>query len=504
MKSTVAFTAASLLALTGSAEPIKRTTCSKRDLPLVQDKTLPDAILLEDLLGCAQDLEDIAYATSRRNRVHGTEGHLNSVQYFVDQLSSLGDYYDVQLQEFTTEVTLEAHAELSIDGETLEAGGFSFGNNGTWTDTPLVTVANIGCNAEDHPDTLSGAIALIARGDCTFVQKITLAGEKGAVGAIIYNNAEVGIAAGTLGGVNDLIPVAGITRADGLRLVSQIADGAAATSSGEFWQYIANTTSHNVVASSKQGDASNVLFLGAHSDSVDAGPGINDNGSGSCGLLTIAKALSKYRTENQVRFAWWTAEEEGLLGSEHYVEVAAPAELDQVRLYLNFDMIASPNYVLGIYDGDGSAFNLSGPAGSAEAEKLFEDWYTARGLPFVGSAFDGRSDYGPFLDAGVPSGGLDTGADGVKTDDEVALFGGTAGIWYDPNYHSAADNVTNLNLDAFEATSKAIAHAVATYGKSWEGFPARNATSLTRRAAGYSRRYSNTPAKKSRRGKKTY
>lgn len=259
-----------------------------------------------------------------------------------------------------------------------------------------------------------------------------------------------------------------------------------------------------MVATSKYGDANNVLFLGAHSDSVEAGPGINDNGSGSCGLLTIAKALANWRTNNQVRFAWWTAEEEGLLGAEHYVNITAASVLDKVRLYLNFDMIASPNYVLGIYDGDGSTFNLSGPAGSAEVEKLFEEWYASQDLPFVGSEFNGRSDYGPFLDAGVPCGGLDTGADGIKTDAEVSAFGGTAGIWYDPNYHSAADNVTNLNLDAFNATGKAIAHAVATYGKSWEGFPTRNATALTRRIAGAAPKKYTPYMKTSRRGKKTY
>ncbi|OTB07093.1 hypothetical protein M426DRAFT_9165 [Hypoxylon sp. CI-4A] len=501
--STTAVTAATLLALASNAEPVRRLRKSDL-LPLVDDEALVDSIVLDDLLGCAQDLEDIAYATSRRNRVHGSEGHLNSVNYFVDQLKLVGDYYDIELQEFTTEVTLESHAELSIDGEALESGPFSFGNNGTWTDVPLVNVANLGCNAEDHPDTLSGAVALIARGDCTFLQKITLAGEKGAVAAVIYNNVDAGLAAGTLGEVNDLIPVAGITRADGLLLASQVENGETVTSSGEFWQYIANTTSHNVVASSKGGDADNVLFLGAHSDSVEAGPGINDNGSGSCGLLTIAKQLARWRTNNQVRFAWWTAEEEGLLGSEHYVATASGPALDRIRLYLNFDMIASPNYVLGIYDGDGSAFNLSGPAGSAEAERLFEDWYDSRGLPFVGSEFSGRSDYGPFLDVGVPAGGLDTGADGVKTDVEVALFGGVAGEWYDQNYHSAKDNVTNLNLDAFEATSRGIAHAVATWGTTWEGFPARNAsiTSLTRRAVG-NKKYTSR-MRKTRGGKRAY
>lgn len=144
-------------------------------------------------------------------------------------------------------------------------------------------------------------------------------------------------------------------------------------------------------------------------------------------------------------------------------------------------MIASPNYILGIYDGDGNTFNLSGPAGSAEAEKLFEDYYKSKDIPFVATEFNGRSDYGPFLDHGVPSGGLDTGADGTKTEEEAAMFGGTVGALYDPNYHTAADNVTNLAQEAFETTAKAIAHAVAVYGKSWEGFPARNTTTLARR-----------------------
>ncbi|KAI0179306.1 Zn-dependent exopeptidase [Hypoxylon sp. FL1284] len=501
--SRVAFAAAaSLLAATSHAEPIRRSL--KDELPMVDDQALVDSVVLEDLLGCAQDLEDIAYATSRRNRVHGTEGHLNTVKYIQEQLASLGDYYDVELQDFTTEVTLQSEAALAIDGETVEAGGFSFGNNGTWTDVPLVPVANLGCVAEEHPDTLSGAVALIARGNCTFVEKITLAGEKGAIGAVIYNNAEAGLAAGTLGGVNDLIPVGGISQADGLRILEQITGGAAVVSSGEFWQYIDNTTSYNVVASSRAGDADNVLFLGAHSDSVEAGPGINDNGSGSCGLLTVARALARWRVANQVRFAWWTAEEEGLLGAERYVTSAAPAVLDRLRLYLNFDMIASPNYVLGIYDGDGSSFNLSGPPGSAEAEDLFEAWYESQGLPFVGSEFNGRSDYGPFLDAGVPCGGLETGADGIKTDAEVSAFGGTAGIFYDPNYHSVKDNVTNLNLEAFETIGKAIAHAVAVWGTSWEGFPQRNVTSLTRRFAGAAPKKYTPYMKTSKRGRKTF
>jgi Zn-dependent M28 family amino/carboxypeptidase len=123
---------------------------------------------------------------------------------------------------------------------------------------------------------------------------------------MIYNNAEVGVASGTLGETNDLIALGGLTRADGLALAARIEAGETVTSSGTFWAYVTNATSYNVIATSKYGDPNNVLFLGAHSDSVDKGPGINDNGSGSCGILTVAKALSKWRTNAQVKFAWWT------------------------------------------------------------------------------------------------------------------------------------------------------------------------------------------------------
>ena len=222
--------------------------------------------------------------------MHGSEGHHNSVKYFVKQLESLGDYYDIELQEFTTEATQQSVNELSVDGKSLEAEIFSFSSNGTWSGVPLVPVADLGCTATNFPADVNGSVALIQRGDCTFAEKARLATESGAVAAVVYNNADVGPAAGTLGETNDYVAVCGITRAEGLRLAEAYNDGEAPVSDGEFWAYVdPNATSYNVVASSKAGDADNVLFLGAHSDSVEKGPGINDNGSGSCGILTVAK-----------------------------------------------------------------------------------------------------------------------------------------------------------------------------------------------------------------------
>ena len=158
------------------------------------------------------------------------------------------------------------------------------------------------------------------------------------------------------------------------------------------------------------------------------------------------------------------------------------AEKAKIRLNLNFDMIASPNYKYGIYDGDGSTFGVAGAPGSAQAEKLFQDYFTNdAGLKYVANEFDGRSDYAAFQDAGIPAGGLFTGAEDIKTPEEVALFGGQAGVAYDKNYHQAGDNIGNLNMDAFIQNDKAIAHAVATYGRSFESIPPRTPAKMVKR-----------------------
>jgi len=136
-------------------------------------------------------------------------------------------------------------------------------------------------------------------------------------------------------------------------------------------------------------------------------------------------------------------------------------------------MIASPNYVYFVYDGDGSASNSSSPAGSDKIEHMFEKHFLEVGWKVKPTAFGGRSDYGPFIDVGIPAGGLFTGAEGVKTAEEAAYYGGEAGAWYDPNYHRAGDNVKNCNLDAWITNTKAIAHSVATYARSTKTIPKR-------------------------------
>jgi Zn-dependent M28 family amino/carboxypeptidase len=136
-------------------------------------------------------------------------------------------------------------------------------------------------------------------------------------------------------------------------------------------------------------------------------------------------------------------------------------------------MIASPNYAYFVYDGSGDAYNLTGPPGSAEIEARFNAFYEANGEAYLPTAFDGRSDYGPFLDVGIAAGGLFTGAEEVKTEEDVVLFGGTAGEAYDPNYHQAGDTVANLALDAFVLNTQSIADSVAFYAEDLSTIPVR-------------------------------
>jgi Zn-dependent M28 family amino/carboxypeptidase len=180
--------------------------------------------------------------------------------------------------------------------------------------------------------------------------------------------------------------------------------------------------------------------------------------------------MAKVKPRNKVRFALWGAEESNLVGSTYYVNNLRAEELAKITLYLNFDMVGSPNHVFFIYDGDDSDVVGAGPgpAGSAEIEETFEAFYTSRGIPFKGTDFSGRSDYGPFIAAGIPSGGLFTGAEGIKTADEAATWGGTAGLAYDPCYHQACDTYDNVNTYALDINADAIAFATLQYAMSTE------------------------------------
>jgi Zn-dependent M28 family amino/carboxypeptidase len=207
-------------------------------------------------------------------------------------------------------------------------------------------------------------------------------------------------------------------------------------------------------------DPDRVVMAGGHLDSVTAGPGINDNASGSATLLEIARQLAGTRPAHTVRIAWWGAEELGLLGSRHYVSALSPAERDRIALYLNLDMVGSPNFRRLVYDGDAEG----APAGSAVIERVLADQLRGQKLEVGETALANGSDHASFAAAGVPVGGLFTGANEAKTAQDQAAFGGTTGP-ADPCYHARCDDLDNLDLGVLDQMADAAATAIATFAR---------------------------------------
>ncbi|MFG3492440.1 M28 family metallopeptidase [Streptomyces sp. NPDC047972] len=409
------------------------------------------------------------------HRAAGTLGHDASAAYVYTQLKKAG--YNVSYEQFdfiytqtlAEKVSVEAPAPRALDiramtyTKSTPVGGIK----ADLVAVPVDADGTTGCEPGDYASgTFTGKVALIKRGGCSFAIKQEQAAAAGAAGAIIYNNVE-GILSGTLGEpAAGKIPTGGVSLAEGEKLAADLAKGPIKLSF-EIRQLQEKRVTNNVIAETKGGNAANTVMLGSHLDSVTAGPGINDNGSGSAGLLQTALELAKTKEKvrNKVRFAWWSAEENGLLGSDHYVKNLTALDRSEIKLYLNFDMIASPNYGLFVYDGDNSdnVGEGAGPEGSAQLERDITAFMDARGLPHEGTDFSGRSDYGPFIKVGIPSGGTFTGAEGIKTAAQAAKFGGTAGVAYDVNYHAKGDDLKNVNMKAFDANIKIIANAVGTY-----------------------------------------
>jgi aminopeptidase Y len=291
---------------------------------------------------------------------------------------------------------------------------------------------------------------LIKRGTCPFGTKSELAGKSGAIAAVVYNN-EKGSVSGTLGTPSPYhIATFGISQEDALPFIDELNNGTSVDAIAYMNAEVNSISTTNIIAQTVAGDPENCVMLGAHSDSVTEGPGINDDGSGTMTLLEIATQLTNFTVNNCVRFAWWAGEEEGLLGSDYYVSVLPSAENKKIRLFMDYDMLASPNYAYQIYN----ATNAVNPIGSEELRDLYIDWYEEQGLNYTFIPFDGRSDYDGFIRGGIPGGGIATGAEGIKTKEEVAMFGGKAGDWYDPCYHQLCDDIGNLNMTAWVLNTK--------------------------------------------------
>ena len=442
------------------------------------DKLL-ECVTLEGVRAHQAAFQAIADANGG-TRQAGTPGYDASVAYVKDTLEAAG--YDVELNEFPFTFVPPATLIQTAPGDPVEyeTGAFTGSGFGTVTG-PVIPVdlaleppraSTSGCEATDFDGLdFSGPndIALVQRGTCFFSVKAVNAENAGAEAVIIFNQGNSPTRMGLIvanasqlpdGSPSNLtVPVVGASFPQGVDLSQDGSEAFINVDPPESRPQV------NVLAELPGRNDGNVVMAGAHLDSVQAGPGVQDNGSGSAAILETAVQMAKVKPRNTVRFAWWGAEESGLVGSTAYVAGLTQEEQDDIALYLNFDMIGSPNHVFFIYDGDDSDGVGAGPGpeGSAQIEELFESYYEGLGLPFKGTDFSGRSDYGPFIAVGIPAGGLFTGAEGVKMEEEAAIWGGTAGEQYDPCYHLACDTFDNINLAAFDVNSDAVAFSTLQY-----------------------------------------
>lgn len=431
----------------------------------------------DDTMAYLKDISDITLKHKDEEfRALGTKGYEEASEYVEKVLTDLG--YEVKRQEFTVPSQKFGKVELTVDGEKLEAQSLSYteGTKDPITDAALVLPVDdnygdnaggeLGCSTDDFDETAKDAIVLVQRGECAFSDKVKNASEKGAAGVVVYNNVD-GELNGTLGErFEGSAPSVSVDKATGDTLRDKLtADDAQAKASLTLETEFLESKTWNILAETKAGDPNNVHMLGAHLDSVPEGPGVNDNASGVAGVLTVAKGLANHDrdVDNKVRIGIWGAEEVGLVGSTHYVESLSEEELGKITSYLNYDMIGSNNYAVSTLDANGDYRDIPEdvkvPEGSVELEKLYTDYFDSVDQPYIGAEFSGRSDYQAFMDAGIAVGGVNSGADEVKTEEEAKMFGGEVGKQLDTNYHKITDSLENVNVDSVNAIVPSMANA---------------------------------------------
>ncbi|WP_228122629.1 M28 family peptidase [Saccharothrix syringae] len=317
-----------------------------------------------------------------------------------------------------------------------------------------------GCASADYPP--GTAIAVAPSGACTTAAKTVAASEAGARALLVYDPSPVvdSVIRRQAGGT--VLPVAFVSQRD--------AESLSGSGVLELSGRSSDATTVNVFAETAGGRADHVVMAGAHLDSGEDGPGVNDNATSVSALLETAVRLAphQHRVPNRVRFAFWGAEELINVGSTHYVGTRTPAELAAIRLYLNWELIASPNFVRFVVDGDDSDHPdvgaPAGPPGSGAVEAVLARGYRVQGLPFrTADLNDIRSDQEPFARAGVPVGGAFGGVRGIKTAEEAAVFGGVAGQPYDPCYHQPCDDLSNVHVRALGEAMRAMAWAIGRF-----------------------------------------
>jgi Zn-dependent M28 family amino/carboxypeptidase len=462
---------------TSSVVPGSASAAANEFAETLRQHVTPDAMLAH-----LKKLQEIADANGGI-RALGTPGYQASADYVAGVLRDKG--FDVQDTDFEVRLPFADDPTVTVAGQAVKAKALKFtvGTPPEGVSGPLVAARaddSPGCAESDYDGLpVKGAVVLVDRGACPFGQKEAAAAARGAIALIVANNAEGDFDGGTLGEDKKVtIPVVAVSKADGARLRANPGPTTVKLNAGVRVEH-----THNVIAQTKTGSTHDVVMVGAHLDSVPEGPGINDNGSGSAAILETAVQLgSSPDVKNAVRFAFWGAEEEGLKGSNAYIEGLDVEALKDIGLYMNFDMLGSPNPGYFTYDGDQSAPPSPNgpprvPEGSAGIERTLVAYLKSAGKQAEDTDFDGRSDYDAFTKAGIPSGGLFSGAEENKTAAQAGLWGGEADKPFDPNYHQKTDTLDHIDRTSLDIHGRGVAYAIGLYAQDEggrNGVPARD------------------------------
>jgi Zn-dependent M28 family amino/carboxypeptidase len=390
-------------------------------------------------------------------RTTGTAGYTASVDYVVAQLRSFGYSVTTPVAEMSVFRELPGSV-VAVEGGASFAAGDDFhamiysGGGDLTAPIEEVTGGEGGCEASDFDGFERGAIALVPPGGGCFRRQVVVnAQDAGAVAVISPNPSWTEGQA--------LRPT--LIFPDGIAIPAIAATGAMgdamqeAASAGEdvhiqLTTELEPTFVHSVVAETP-GDSTRVAMLGAHLDSVHDGPGINDDGSGVAALLEIARTLAGGVDGGRVRFGFWAGEEYGLYGSRAYVSSLTPDDVSALAGYLNLDMLGSLNAVPFVYDDSQAA------AGSSEITDFLEQALVTAGTGAERLDLGGSSDHLSFQQAGVPTGGIFSGASELKTDEEASEFGGQADQPLDACYHLTCDTPENVDADQVATFASAAA-----------------------------------------------
>lgn len=438
---------------------------------------LADKVGVDGMYTHLRKLGEIADANDG-SRADGTPGFDASVDYVAQTLRDKG--FDVQTPEYERlRVVSPGKPRLTASGRTYsvdQASLLTATPKGGLRAATLRPQKAAGCTAADYGTRkVTGAIAVVDDTGCSIVDKHDTAVEEGAVGLLVVSDP------GAEGSPRGLFPPGYYSELDvPVAVIGDDADAVLRRTTAPVMLTLdaeaEMVASRNILAQTKTGDTRNVVMAGAHLAGYAGSPAINDDGTGVAALLETAAALgSQPNIANAVRFAFWGSDESVLAGPTKYVDGLDRDQLDDIALYLDFDMLGSPNAGYFTFDGDQSGQPnpavpaKSVPTGSAGIERTLAGYLNLAGVRPADMPLGKASDYSPFLAAGVPIGGMTTGAAQRKTELQARLWGGVAGVAFDRNNHLPGDTVDNVNREALAVTGPAAAFAVGTYADSIEG-----------------------------------